>query len=42
MIACWMTDPVHGTKSGYTKLAMELVEKMEADLAAKAAPPPNA
>ncbi len=32
MIVCWITDPVHSTKSGYTKLAMKLVEKMEADI----------
>jgi hypothetical protein len=30
-----MTDPVHGTKSSYTKLAMTLVERMEQDSSPK-------
>jgi hypothetical protein len=38
MIACWMTDTEHGTKSGYTKLAMKLVERMEADTSFNNAP----
>ncbi len=31
MIAHWMSDPVHGTKTGYSKLAMKLAERVEAD-----------
>jgi hypothetical protein len=31
-----MNDPVHGTKAGYSKLAMKLAERVEADLAPKA------
>ncbi len=34
----WMSDPVHGTKTGYTKLAMKLVERMENDTAPKPVP----
>jgi hypothetical protein len=36
MIANWMNDPVHGTKAGYSKLAMKLAERVEADLVPKA------
>jgi hypothetical protein len=36
MIAHWMSDPVHSTKAGYSKLAMKLAEKVEADLVPKA------
>jgi hypothetical protein len=36
MIAHWMNDPVHGTKAGYSKLAMQLAERVEADLVPKA------
>ncbi len=36
MIAHWMNDPVHGTKAGYSKLAMKLAERVEADLVPKA------
>jgi hypothetical protein len=35
MIAHWMSDPVHGTKTGYSKLAMKLAERVEADTAPK-------
>ncbi len=35
MIARWMSDPVHGTKTGYSKLAMKLAERVEADTAPK-------
>ena len=35
MIAHWMSDPVHGTKPGYSKLAMKLAERAEADLVPK-------
>ncbi len=35
MIAHWMSDPVHGTKTGYSKLAMKLAERVEADLVPK-------
>jgi hypothetical protein len=35
MIAHWMSDPVHGTKTGYSKLAMKLAERVEADSAPK-------
>ncbi len=35
MIAHWMSDPVHGTKAGYSKLAMKLAERVEADLVPK-------
>ena len=35
MIAHWMSDPVHGTKTGYSKLAMKLAERVEADLIPK-------
>jgi hypothetical protein len=38
MIAYWKSDPVHGTKSGYSKLDMKLAEKLEADLAPKSTP----
>jgi hypothetical protein len=31
-----MNDPVHGTKAGYSKLAMQLAERVEADLVPKA------
>ncbi len=30
-----MSDPVHGTKTGYSKLAMKLAERVEADLVPK-------
>ncbi len=36
MIANWMNDPVHGTKAGYSKLAMKLAERVKADLVPKA------
>jgi hypothetical protein len=36
MIAHWMNDPVHGTKAGYSKLAVKLAERVEADLVPKA------
>ncbi len=36
MIAHWMSDPVHGTKAGYSKLAMKLAERVEADMVPKA------
>ncbi len=36
MIAHWISDPVHGTKAGYSKLAMKLAERVEADLVPKA------
>jgi hypothetical protein len=39
MIANWMNDPVHGTKAGYSKMAVKLVEKVEADLAPKVTKP---
>jgi hypothetical protein len=29
-------DPIHGTKAGYSKIAMKLAEKVEADLVPKA------
>jgi hypothetical protein len=29
MIANWMTDPVHGDKAGYARVAVKLIEKME-------------
>jgi hypothetical protein len=35
MIAHWMSDPVQGTKTGYSKLAMKLAERVEADLVPK-------
>ncbi len=35
MIAHWMSDPVHGTKTGYSKLAMKLAERVEADTTPK-------
>ncbi len=35
MIAHWMSDPVHGTKTSYSKLAMKLAERVEADLVPK-------
>ncbi len=35
MIAHWMSDPVHGTKTGYSKLAMKLADRVEADSAPK-------
>ncbi len=38
MIACWMTDPVYGTKSDYTKLDMKLVERKEQDSAPNSHP----
>jgi hypothetical protein len=31
-----MNEPVHGTKAGYSKLAMQLAERVEADLVPKA------
>jgi hypothetical protein len=34
--AHWMNDPVHGTKAGYSKLAMQLAERVEAGLVPKA------
>jgi hypothetical protein len=36
MISHWMNDPVHGSKAGYSKLAMKLAERVEADLVPKA------
>jgi hypothetical protein len=36
MIAHWINDPDHGTKAGYSKLAMKLAERGEADLVPKA------
>jgi hypothetical protein len=36
MIAHWISDPVHGTKDGYSKLAMMLAERVEVDLVPKA------
>jgi hypothetical protein len=36
MISNWMNDPVHGTKAGYSKIAMKLAERVEADLVPKA------
>jgi hypothetical protein len=36
MIANWMNDPVHGTKAGYSKMAIKLAERVEADLVPKA------
>jgi hypothetical protein len=35
MISNWMNDPVHGTKAGYSKIAMKLAERVEADLVPK-------
>jgi hypothetical protein len=35
MIAHWMSDPVHGTKTGYSKLATKLADRVEADSAPK-------
>jgi hypothetical protein len=35
MIAHWMSNPVNGTKTGYSKLAMKLAERVEADPAPK-------
>jgi hypothetical protein len=35
MISNWMNDPVHGTKAGYTKIAMKLAERVEEDLVPK-------
>jgi hypothetical protein len=35
MITHWMSDPVHGTKTSYSKLAMKLAERVEADLVPK-------
>jgi hypothetical protein len=35
MIANWMNDPVHGTKAGYSKMAIKLAERVEADLVTK-------
>jgi hypothetical protein len=29
MTANWMTDPVHGDKAGYVRVAVKLIEKME-------------
>ncbi len=39
IIACWMTDPVHETKSGYAKLATRLVERLDRESAPQAEPP---
>jgi hypothetical protein len=36
MIANWMNDPVHGTKAGYSKMAIKLAERVEADPVPKA------
>jgi hypothetical protein len=36
MIANWMNDPVHSTKAGYSKMAIKLAERVEADLVPKA------
>jgi hypothetical protein len=35
MIAHWMSDPVHGTKTGYSKLATKLADRVDADSAPK-------
>jgi hypothetical protein len=35
MIAHRISDPVHSTKTGYSKLAMKLAERVEADTAPK-------
>jgi hypothetical protein len=35
MIAHWMSDPVHGTKTGYSKLASKLVDRVDADTTPK-------
>jgi hypothetical protein len=35
MIAHLMSDAAHGTKTGYSKLAMKLAERVEADLVPK-------
>jgi hypothetical protein len=35
MISNWMNNPVHGTKAGYTKIAMKLAERVEEDLVPK-------
>jgi hypothetical protein len=35
MITHWMSDPVQGTKTGDSKLAMKLAERVEADTAPK-------
>jgi hypothetical protein len=39
MIANWMNDPVHGTRAGYSKMAVKLAERVEADLVPKAKKP---
>ncbi len=36
MIANWMNHPVHDTKAGYSKMAVKLAERVEADLVPKA------
>jgi hypothetical protein len=38
MIANWMTDPVHGDKAGYARVAVKLIEKMEEKSSASAVP----
>jgi hypothetical protein len=38
MIANWMTDPVHGDKAGYARVAVKLIEKMEEKSFALATP----
>jgi hypothetical protein len=38
MIANWMTDPVHGDKAGYARVAVKLIEKMEEKSSALATP----
>jgi len=35
MIAHWMSDPVHGTKTGYSKLATKLADRVDSDSAPK-------
>jgi hypothetical protein len=35
MIAHWMSDPVHGTKTGYSKLATKLADRVDADSTTK-------
>jgi hypothetical protein len=38
MIANWMTDPVHGDKAGYARVAVKLIEKMEEKSSALSTP----
>ncbi len=38
MIENWMTDPVHGDKAGYARVAVKLIEKMEEKSSASAVP----